>query len=190
LLQQLDGGRIAALREGLLAAGRIHSDRTQQIAELIGSARIKAAMGALRKLRNLAKCSRCLRIVAFLKEKDWKAEIPSGEIKISGDLLHCIANEHERANLVPSILHACMNEHSADLIMTSAAIDLLHQTSKRSSIRHPRGSAAFTESTKENQLNIEAPDRHHGLKHYVLELTGMIPCRSPTSRGIKCENQP
>ena len=49
-------------------------------------------------------------------------EIPSGGIEISGNLFHCIANEHERANLVPSILDACMSEHSADLSMTSAAI--------------------------------------------------------------------
>ena len=71
-----------------------------------------AARGPLGKLRNLAKCSRCLRIVAFLKEKDRKAEIPSDGIKISGNLHHCIANKHERANLAPSILHACMSNQA------------------------------------------------------------------------------
>ena len=69
-------------------------------------------MGAFGEPGNLTKCSG-LRMVVLLKEKYGKAKVPRGGIKVSGNLFHRIADEHERANLAPSVLYPRMREHAA-----------------------------------------------------------------------------
>jgi hypothetical protein len=111
LLQQLHGPSIAARRKSLRSTSRIHSDRPQELAELLGRARIEPTMGAFSQPRNLAEYWGRLWVFSFLKQKYGQAKLAGGGVEVSRCFFHRIAHEDQRLYSLPRVLRPRMGEY-------------------------------------------------------------------------------
>ena len=153
LLQQPDGAAAARLEVGerLHAARRIGRDRAQQFGKLMRRARIEPAVGAARQPRDLAERLLGDRVMALLEHERRHAEqteCAGRSAQIVDRLLHRIADQHQRLHLALLGLAPRMREHLADLGVTAAAVDLLHQRRELPRLRHPARGAAFGQAAE------------------------------------------
>ena len=83
-----------------------------------------------------------------------------------------------------------MRNDLADLGVTAAAIDLLHERAEPLSPGHPLRRPAFAESAIIDQLDIEATDRGGFAKHVGLQPACRVPQRLAAHGRIERKDQP
>ena len=112
-------------------------------------------------------------IVALLEHEGRHSEASKlfGIFKRISVFLHGVADEdpeHLRFALG-------MGEDFADLGVSHAAIDALHQPGEMLGLRNPLRCSAFIEPAVVDQLDGEPADRFDFLEHFGLQLAGHIP---------------
>src|SRR5262245_3847254 len=82
-----------------------------------------------------------------------------------------------------------MVENFTDLGLPSATVDPGHQLSELFPVRNPARCAAFVQSTKINELNVEPANASRFLKHVGLQCACGVPGRLPAHSRIKRKEQ-
>src|SRR6516165_95583 len=175
------------------SARGVSRGRAQKLRELVRRAWIKAAIRPPRQPRDLAKRLLGNGIDTLLEHERGhaeNAEFARGMAKIIELFFHCIADEYEGLHRLVLRFALGMRDDFADLGVTAAAIDLLHQAREPLGLRHPARRAAFAKTSVIDELDVEAADRARFAKHLGLQLAGRIPHRLSAHCGIECKDQP
>src|SRR5262249_10629035 len=111
------------------AARGVYGDRRQQLAQLPGAAGIEAAIGAAGQPGDLLEGAGGARLAALVEDEGGhaeQAELPGEMADLVAILLHAIADEDHRIDLLPLRLGDRMAQQAADLGLAAAAADRAH----------------------------------------------------------------
>ena len=103
-------------------------------------AEIEAAIGAARQPRDLAKRLFGNRIGPLLKHEGGhakKSQLAGRVAQVIELFFHRIADEHEGLHRLDLRFPFGVSDHLANLRVTAAAVDLLHQPGEALGLRHP-----------------------------------------------------
>src|SRR4029077_19601256 len=169
---------LAVIQEGRPAPGRICRDRTEELAQLPGATGIEGTIGAAAELGNLAEGPAGDLVASFVKDEDRSAaetELAGEAAQLVDLLLHRIAHEDERINLVGAGFLARVGKHTSNLRRAPDTGHAAHGSMKLPRGGEPAARLAFVEAAIEDELDIKPADRPRRLEHFTLQPARAIP---------------
>ncbi len=172
--------------------GGVHSNRTQQVSQLMGAASVEVAVSAVGHVGDMSKGSLGNGIVTFLKQEGGnpsQAELPRELSQLVDTLFHTVPDKNQGVNPLSPGLAQCMGQDPGDLGLTSGTEHSGHTLEKVVRIGVPGACVEFAEASVIAELDIQAAESGCLLEHLALYMAGMVPGGLSTGGRIHGEQE-